>query len=155
MTTQKIERIEDIRAGDKVTLVADNGNTLTGVAQTWNDSTDLYVFIDAYAIPISDFETKDHWHWSAEREVPDLPTEPGFYLDSTGDCWELQSDGQWFPFGGYGSVPQLAIVETYAPFTRLVREGAEAKKIAKWLRNENVSLIAAEVIERGDWKGDK
>lgn len=124
MATIKIDRLEDVQAGDVVTLTATNGTTLKGKVD-FSDGKPA-IAIDGNWVPVFNFETDDHSHWSAERVVPDLPTEPGFYLDSTGDCWELQSDGQWFPFGGWGSVPQLAIVETYAPFTRLVREGAEA-----------------------------
>lgn len=153
MSKIKIDRLKDVRAGDMVTLRV-RDVTITGPAHQYAAASGgLYVYDGEWPVQADVFV-------SAEREVPALPTEPGFYLDSTGDCWELQSDGQWFPFGGSGSVPQLAIVETYAPFTRLVREGAEAKRIAEWLRQTGwcdepgTALNDAIVrIERGDWKG--
>lgn len=152
---QKITRLEDVRAGDKVTVRAWKrahqapGDVVTATAIVKNG----IVFVLGWAVRVGgalEFV-------SAEREVPDLPTSPGVYMDKDGDYWELNinQDGVlWLFVGSTGWVSFTAErASEYAPFTRLVPEGSEPEKIAEWFEADGY-VNTALAIRKGVWNSD-
>lgn len=158
MSKIKIDRLEDVRAGDVVTL-RDGEVTITGPARKYaSSSTYFYVYSAATEISERTFV-------SAEREVPDLPMVPGLYIagsmvdaPATANILRLNGD-EWV---GDGERLALDWIRGGDTLVRLVPEGSEAKKIAEYLcelaamphRSPYVTAVlkdAATDIERGDW----
>lgn len=74
---------------------------------------------------------------------PDLPTDPGRYVDRDGDDdWLLHEDGRWFH---KGSVVFGTRMYAVAPFTRLVRERSKVTRdqiVTALIEHENYSTGA-------------
>lgn len=134
MSKTTITNINGVRAGDKVTFRTKAtrfmfaGETFTATAVDWKG--DLYVLGQYLWAPEIVFI-------SAERDMPDLPTEPGAYADKDGDVWLLDGNGYWCDVHGNWRRAD-GIVQRDAPFTRLIPETElvkQRKKIANSLRN--------------------
>jgi hypothetical protein len=132
MSTIKITDIDEVRAGDKVTVETVGGRYQAGgdtvTATVVEDGSRLYVLgchLDSHHIRFI----------SAEREVPDVPTEPGAYADKDGDPWLLDGNGYWGDVHGHWR--RAADAVQHGPFTRMVSEtelAEQRKKIADSLR---------------------
>lgn len=113
---KKYERIEwaDVREGD--VLFHENGDRLTvNVVDHVGDPTCKA----AGAWRSVSSMTDDGF--TPYRKQPELPNEPGAYIDKDGDYWLLDRSGNWYDWmrldepDVWGGNPQK-----YAPFTRLV-----------------------------------
>jgi hypothetical protein len=159
MSKFKIDRLEHVRAGDIVTL-RDGDVTITGPARKYASSP-TYFYVYSAATEIS-----ERTFVSAEREVPDLPTEPGIYIagrmvDDVKNASILRhklwgyKKSAWEDSDGEDAV-KTAREWAYRAggLVRLVPEGSEAKKIAEYIR-ESFDYPATDDIaagvERGDW----
>lgn len=149
MATIKIDRLEDVRAGDRVTL-RDGDVTITGPARKYaSSSTYFYVYSAATEISERTFV-------SAERDVPDLPTKPGAYVDQDGAIAVLTDDPDALPWlcGGMWVGPRDVRSSFSLPLVPLVPKGSEAKALVGFLKRigDNAGADSlAESIERGDW----
>jgi len=77
MSTVEITRVEDVRAGDVVTMTDKHGGTYTGPTR---HSETLGAVFGPLGWAVNHPLWTDHPAWTfvrATREVPDLPTEPG------------------------------------------------------------------------------
>src|SRR5690606_20870675 len=102
MSTIDITRVEDVRAGDVVTMLDEYGGTYVGPTR---HSETLGAVFGPLGWAVVHPSWTDHPAWTvvrATREVPDLPTEPGSVivnatirgetghtaiLTPEGDCW--------------------------------------------------------------------
>ena len=104
MSTVEITRVEDVRAGDVVTITR-NGTTVVGKIRDVEHGD--YTHLDIAALSSRLIVGDDYW-WtfvSATREVPDLPdlpTEPGSVIVNAtirgveGLTAILDPEGDWF-----------------------------------------------------------
>jgi hypothetical protein len=147
VSTITITNVDEVRAGDKVTV-----ETVGGRYQAGGDTVTATVVEDGSCLYVlgCHLDSRHIRFISAEREVPDLPTEPGMYLDAEDDLWRLGADGRWAYEGTSFSSEDAT---KFAPFTRLVPEtelAEQRKRIVDALRREGRPL-AADQIERGDF----
>jgi hypothetical protein len=75
-------------------------------------------------------EIAEYWEtaWNlfvAAPPKPELPTEPGHYLDHMRDLWTLDRDGVWACYSSPDDSDRPAM---YAPFVRLAPEAETAKR---------------------------
>lgn len=154
MSTIKITDIDEVRAGDRVTVetVANDGqaggDVVTATVVEYDGA--LYVLGWCLAGPEVRFIF-------AEREVPDVPTEPGHYIDKDGNVWRLDECGEWWT-SGHGDPSYVYLVERYAPLTRLIPETeltAQREKIVAFLRDRQSMMptipILIDRLERGEF----
>ena len=73
--------------------------------------------------------------WSFVPDAPELPTEPGYYLDEDGNAWRrLDALGNWHsPWGDQVTSQEAA---QYAPFTRLRPESEVAAEVINWIADQ-------------------
>lgn len=118
MNTENLTPITwpEVRADD--VLLHSNGDRLTVKRVQWEIEFPLLIHTATSRL------YGDVWGnlgFSPYRRKPEMPTEPGAYLDKDGDCWLLDRSGNWYDWSLLdeptfkGGNPQ-----NYAPFTRLV-----------------------------------
>lgn len=150
MSTITIKDIDEVRAGDKVTV-----ETVGGLYQAGGDTVTATVVEEGSRLYVLGRHLDSHHirFISAEREVPDLPTEPGAYADSDGDVVILREDGDWVDDASEQLAYNDPEILRYAPYTRLVPEtelAEQRKRIVDALRREGRQLAAGQ-IERGEF----
>ena len=101
MVTKSIDRVEDVREGDLVTITR-NGTTVVATPHRVHAQGN-YTRLDIPALPCSLVVGDGSWTFvSATREVPDLPTEPGSVIVNAtirgveGQTAILDPDGDWY-----------------------------------------------------------
>lgn len=101
MNNIEITRVEDVRAGDRVTLTR-NGTTVSGTVRDVTHGDTNHCF---YIASLQDILIVGDGGWTlvnATREVPGLPTEPGSVIvnatirGEAGHTAILNTNGDWF-----------------------------------------------------------
>ena len=131
--------MNDYKPGDRVTLehqpsgasmvnfTVEAVGSLSAVRSIWQDQ------------PIFLGELPEGWRVTKHKRQPEpLPTEPGAYVDCHGAYWLLAHAGDWYSMHDLKNW-KAESVSRFAPLTRLVPVGSEAREVLNWIRDSEWS----------------
>lgn len=126
------------KPGDKVTLEHEDGSKLVDRA-IHTDGRGAY----PAALVLESFWDLDNLPegWRVTKHNPKhepLPTEPGAYADCHGAYWLLGHAGDWYSMHDLKNW-KAEVVSRFAPLTRLVPAGSEAREVLNWIRDSEWS----------------
>lgn len=132
------------KPGQRLTLEHDDGTRLPGTVERAPMGSP-YLKTSLLNLLVVDFEPRGFRVTEVDGvpvpDAPELPTEPGAYLDGQGDLWTLTPSGLWYDRNG--ETRPIACnrrLVAIAPFTRLDTEAAWRSKIAAevidWIQEE-------------------
>lgn len=133
----------EVRKGD--VLMRENGDRLTVERAQWEIEFPVLIHTATSRL------YADVWiafGFAPYRKQPELPNEPGVYLDRDGDLWELADSGEWPWQHGGASYPDQDAAE-YAPFTRLVPMPTEEQIRETLFKTDPGTIYGVDAVVEG------